>query len=157
MIDLQIYSSSISQNIWHSGNNFHYFNGLLYVAVKYILIVFFVEYDVNISFDKLVVPLKWFSSNPIISNFKFLIFIIVLSLIYFYNNYLDIINILLSLISILVIILELSILWILNLLKSLNLSNKSLVNCGTVSVGAGVIINTFNLFFNYLIIIPPII
>jgi len=32
--------------------------------------VFFDEYDVKISFDKSVVPLKWFSSKPIISNFK---------------------------------------------------------------------------------------
>ena len=44
-------------------------------------------------------------------------------------------------------------------LVHLNLLNKSLVNCGDVSVGAGVIIKTFNFFLrlNCLIIIPPII
>ncbi len=121
--------------------------------------VFFDEYDIKISFDKSVVPLKWFSSKPIISNFKFLIFIIVFSFIYFYNSYLDITKILLSLNSILSNDLEPSIWWILNLSKSLNLLNKSLVNYGDVSVGAGVIIKTFNLFltFNYLMITPPII
>ena len=61
--------------------------------------------------------------------------------------------------SILFIFLDPSILWILNLSKSLNLWNKSSVNCGIVSVGAGVIINTFNfcLISNCLLIIPPII
>jgi len=106
--------------------------------------------------DKSVVPEKWFSSNAIKSNFKSLIWKIVSSLIYFCNNCFDIINILYGvLISIVLINFELEILCILNSEKSLNFLNKSSVNCVIVSVGAGVIINTFNLSYFNLRIKPP--
>ena len=76
---------------------------------------------------------------------------------YFYNNYFDATKILFLSKIIDFRAFESLILCILKSLKSLNLLNKSFVNCGVVSVGAGVIIKTFNFYFifNNLEIMPP--
>jgi len=131
---LQICSSSISQNNWQSGKIFHSFNGLLYVAVKNIFTVFFDEYELIISLDKSVQPVKCDSSNAIISKFNFLIFFIVSLFIYFCISCFEIINILFLPIVISFINLEQFILWIVKILKSLNLKNNSSVNCDIIQL-----------------------